>query len=140
MIFLDTSIFIAAAQLSHIHHEPSAKLLRESKRENTAAALQSLAETYNTLSGMPPPHRLPPPAALVIVQQMRKQVRLFGLNESEYAAAIEDAVVKGLSGALIYDALIVRCARKAQATRIYSWNARHFNVVAPDLTSIIFVP
>jgi predicted nucleic acid-binding protein len=45
-----------------------------------------------------------------------------------------------LSGGIIYDALLMSCARKADAERIYTWNERHFRLVAPDLADRIVTP
>jgi len=140
MIFLDTSIFIAAAQALHINHEPSAKLLKRATRKTAAASLHSLAETYNVLSGMPQPFRMPPIAVAKIIEQMRERVRLVGLTEAEYAATIEGVAGLGLSGGIVYDALHMRCARKAGATRIYSWNARHFKLVDPEMAGMVYFP
>jgi predicted nucleic acid-binding protein len=41
---------------------------------------------------------------------------------------------------MIYDALLLACARKAAAERIYTWNERHFKLVAPDLAERIVAP
>jgi hypothetical protein len=35
---------------------------------------------------------------------------------------------------------LLACARKIQAERIYTWNARHFQMVAPDLAGRIMTP
>jgi predicted nucleic acid-binding protein len=140
MIFLDTSIFVAAAQTRHIHHKPSAKLLKQASHKDAAASLHSLAETYNVLSGMPPPFRLPPMAVVRIIEQMRARVRLISLTETEYASTIERIAGQGLTGGMVYDALLMRCARKAGATRIYSWNARHFKLIDPELAGIVYFP
>jgi predicted nucleic acid-binding protein len=45
-----------------------------------------------------------------------------------------------LSGGIIYDALLIACARKIDAERIYTWNVRHFQMVAPDLAERIVEP
>ncbi len=44
------------------------------------------------------------------------------------------------TGAIIYDALILACARKARAEVIYTWNVKHFRLVAPDLSDRIVEP
>jgi len=46
----------------------------------------------------------------------------------------------GRSGGMIYDALLLACARKVQAERIYTWNVKHFQTVAPDLADRIMTP
>jgi predicted nucleic acid-binding protein len=140
MNFLDTSVLVAGAQPSHIHYEPSRKLLDQANRSNSACSLHSLAETYSILSGLPKPARFPPEAALRIVEQARQRLQVISLTEKEYAATIVALASEGLSGGIVYDALLVQCARKANAKRIYSWNARHFKLVAPDLADRIFVP
>jgi len=140
MIFLDTSVLVAAAQISHIHYEPSRKLLEQANRTNSACGLHSLAETYSILSSLPQSARFPPTAALRMVEQARQRLQVIALTEKEYIATIEKLASEGLSGGIVYDALLLQCARKVNAKRIYSWNARHFKLVASDLASRIFVP
>lgn len=140
MIFLDTSILIAAAQSSHIHYEHSAELLRSATRSTTACGAHSLAETYATLSGMPKPARLPLPAVMRIVEQIRERVKIVTLTDKEYLATLERLSAAGLIGGIAYDALLIECARKVDSKRIYSWNARHFRLLAPDLADRIFTP
>lgn len=41
---------------------------------------------------------------------------------------------------MIYDALILACARKVKADRIYTHNLKHFRQLAPDLTASIMAP
>jgi predicted nucleic acid-binding protein len=90
--FLDTSILVGAAQTTHLHYEPSRKLVAEAKRNNTACGIHSLAETYSILSGLPRPHKLPPEAALRIVEQAREHMQVVNLTEKEYVATIQATV------------------------------------------------
>jgi predicted nucleic acid-binding protein len=46
----------------------------------------------------------------------------------------------GLAGGIVFDALLLACARKVDAERIYTWNVRHFRMVAPDLAERIVTP
>jgi predicted nucleic acid-binding protein len=62
------------------------------------------------------------------------------LTAEEYVAAVDGLAGLGHSGGMIYDALIVACARKAKASRIYTLNPRHFRLVAPDLAARIVEP
>jgi predicted nucleic acid-binding protein len=41
---------------------------------------------------------------------------------------------------MIFDALLLACARKSHAERIYTWNEKHFRMVAPDLADRITNP
>ena len=63
----------------------------------------------------------------------RARGRVVGLTEDEYLATLADASERGLSGGVVYDALIARAAAKAKA-RILTFNARHFRRVCrnPD--------
>jgi predicted nucleic acid-binding protein len=45
-----------------------------------------------------------------------------------------------MPGGIIYDALLAACAHKVNAERIYTWNVRHFKLVAPDLEARIMTP
>ena len=54
--------------------------------------------------------------------------------------AIEQAAGLSLTGPIIYDALILACARKIKAAVIYTQNVRHFRQAAPDLAHIIREP
>jgi predicted nucleic acid-binding protein len=62
------------------------------------------------------------------------------LDPEEYITAIRDAAKLRIAGGTIYDALLVKCARKVGAQRIYTWNVLHFKLVAPDLAERIFTP
>jgi predicted nucleic acid-binding protein len=46
----------------------------------------------------------------------------------------------GPAGGIIYDALLLACARKCKADRIYTFNERHFTRIAPDVAVRIQAP
>ncbi len=83
---------------------------------------------------------MPPAIAWQIVNHTSKRFRVVALTTSEYLAAIEALTKLGHSGGMIYDALLLACARKVQATRIYTLNVKHFRLVAPDLADRIREP
>jgi predicted nucleic acid-binding protein len=74
------------------------------------------------------------------IESMQQQTTMITLDEGEYFETIDAMSRRGMSGAVIYDALILACARKVQAERIYTWNLRHFRAVAPDLAARIVTP
>ena len=55
---------------------------------------------------------------------------IIALNGEEYADALQPSAVLGIGGGGIYDAMFARCAIKAKAKAIYTWNTRHYNCVA----------
>ena len=83
---------------------------------------------------------MPPSDAATLVAHTSKRLTVVSLTPTEYLAAIQGLATLGHSGAMIYDALLLACARKAKANRIYTLNQKHFRLVAPDLASRIHEP
>lgn len=95
------------------------------KRRDFCAA-HSLAEVYATMTRLPGRHRLSGEQVLLFLDNIREHLTLIALTGDEYHAAIRDAVGDGVIGGTIYDAVIARCALKAKADTVYTWNTRHF--------------
>lgn len=140
MNFYDTSILVAAAQQWHPRHEVSVGVLPKTGSRTASVAAHSLAELYSVLTRLPAPVRLPVEAALAVVEQVQQEMSVVTLTAKEYIEALRRFAAADLRGGIVYDALIVECARKAQARRIYTLNARHFRTVAPDLAARIVEP
>jgi predicted nucleic acid-binding protein len=140
VIFLDTSVWVASFSDRHPHHEASRPLLARLRRNNSACAAHSLAEVYASLTRLPGESRAHPRTAVQFLESMQQHTKVIALDSDEYFEAIDGMSRRGLSGAVIYDALILACARKARAERIYTWNLRHFRMVAPDLAAKIVTP
>jgi predicted nucleic acid-binding protein len=139
-VFLDTSVLIAANDIDHERHAESRPLLVAATRENCACAAHSLAETYANLSIVKGGRQQRPETALRLVEQIAGRMMVVALDPEEYITAIRDAAKLRIAGGTIYDALLVKCARKVGAQRIYTWNVLHFKLVAPDLAERIFTP
>jgi len=75
-----------------------------------------------------------------VVAHTAQRFKTISLTEPEYVQAVEGLARLGHSGGMIYDALILACARKSKARRIYTLNPRHFCLIAPDLSSRIIEP
>ena len=140
MIFLDTSVLIATAQVSHVHHKPSCDLWNQCARHSTAISSHTIAEVFNTLTAMPPALRLAPRDAVLAVETFLLRLTTVSLSAEEYMETLRRTANLGHSGGMIYDALHLSCARKIQAERIYTWNVKHFQMVAPDLAERIVTP
>ena len=89
---------------------------------------------------MPPPHRFLPAQALLILEDIRSKFDCIALTAEEVFNTAQQAAKLKLPGGIIYDALLLTCARKVGADRIYTWNVRHFQMVAPDLADRIVTP
>lgn len=139
-VFLDTSVLIAANDLADPRHQPSFSLFSAAQPETTACGAHTLAETYSVLSRLPGAKKRRPEYASFLIDQIVARVTVYSLTPEEYAATIRIAASKSLAGGIIYDALLLACARKSQAERIYTWNEKHFRIVAPDLANRIVTP
>jgi predicted nucleic acid-binding protein len=131
---------VAASTVSDKRHDACVDLLAAADRRGGCCAMHSLAELFNVLSGRPLPLRMSPSEAAKVVAHLARRFTTISLTASEYVQAVEGLAKLGHSGGMIYDALIVACARKAKAIRIYTLNPRHFRLVAPDLAARILEP
>jgi predicted nucleic acid-binding protein len=138
--FFDTSVLVAAFRGDHPQHAPSLKLLAHARRRHSACALHSLAEVYSVMSTLPVRPVIPPEQVLLFVEEIRERCALITLSEAEYAETIRSLAEQGVVGGRTYDALLLRCAAKARAETIYTWNLKHFHALAPKLGSRIRTP
>ena len=140
MIFLDTSVIIAASTPSDPRNEVSITRLASAEAAGASLAAHSLAELFAVLTGRPLPTKVPPVLAEQIVRHTSKRFHTVTLTTGETLNAVQGLAMLGHSGGMIYDALLIACARKVAATRIFTWNQRHFRLIAPDLARIIREP
>ncbi|MFZ0677233.1 PIN domain-containing protein [Candidatus Binatus sp.] len=124
--FFDTSVLIPVFIEDHEHHERSLKAFLNADKKHDCCAAHTLAEVYATMTRLPGRHRLSGEQALLFLENIRERLSLVTLTGDEYHAAIKDASEAGVIGGTLYDALIARCAVKAKAEAIYTWNTRHF--------------
>jgi predicted nucleic acid-binding protein len=139
MKFCDTTVLVAAVQPGHVHHNKAFSLYVSAQRATHAVAAHSMAEMYSTLSGAQRP-KLTSQSAFKLVADASKRFALITLDPQEILATAQQCSANGIAGGTVYDALILACARKVQAETIYTFNLRHFQRIAPDLTSIIMEP
>jgi predicted nucleic acid-binding protein len=125
--FLDTSVLVAAFYGEHEHHKPSIALLADQKKSTGCTAAHCLAEVYAVLTGMPGKDRVSPDEALLFLGDVRERLTLTVLDEVEYCKVLEEGAAAGMAGGATYDAIIARCAMKANAQTLYTWNVKHFN-------------
>jgi predicted nucleic acid-binding protein len=138
--FLDTSVLISASDADHPGHKPSAALLAAATKQATACGAHTLAEVYAVLSRLPGGKRQRPEFAGVLVEQIVGRTTVVHLTAEEYSETIRKTAQSLFAGGIVFDALLLSCARKVEAERIYTWNLRHFRLVAPDLADKIVTP
>lgn len=143
-VFCDTTILIASVLESHADHDRAFSVMervRSGKDEGVIAA-HSLAEVYSSLTRMPVPFRHSPELALLSIEEnILKHFKISALSGDEYAALVREAALARVQGGMMYDALIVKCAIKENVSRIFTFNVKHFQAVAPSrLLKIIVAP
>ncbi|MCC7157562.1 MAG: PIN domain-containing protein [Bryobacterales bacterium] len=133
--FFDTSALVPVFYGDHIHHEASLARFIEFNRATGCCAAHSLAEVYSTLTRMPGKHRISAEQAMLFIGSIRERLSIIVLTGDEYADALQASAALGIVGGGIYDALLAHCAIKAGAEEVYSWNARHYTLCGPGVTS-----
>jgi len=138
--FFDTNVLVAASVREHPHHPASIARLAQYEAGGGACAAHTLAEVYSNLTRFPKGYSVAPLDALRILSHIHETFHIVALTPRETLLTIEACAELDLRGAIVYDALLVACARKIKARHIYTHNIKHFRVVAPDLASIIVEP
>ncbi|MCC6586018.1 MAG: PIN domain-containing protein [Bryobacterales bacterium] len=139
-VFLDTSVLVPVALAEHPHHSASTKLLAACRPTAACCAAHSFVETYSTLTRLPSPYRHSPEEASKFVQMIGAHLTPVALEVGEYSQAITDAARLRISGGLVYDYLIWRCAEKARATVMMTWNLKHYLPFAGPASEIVRTP
>lgn len=138
--FIDTSVFVAAFWKGHPQHDASLTLVSKANRKKSGCGAHTLAEVYATMTALPVKDVIPSDQAMLFVQEVRERCQIVTLDESDYWETISMAAERELTSGRIYDALLLRCAVKINAARIYTWNLKHFRSIAPSLADRIRTP
>ena len=138
--FLDTSVLVPAFVDKHEHHYKSWNLLADADKRSSWCAAHSLAEVYATLTRLPGRNRLSGEQVMLFIENIREHVTPVALTADEYYAALLEVSAIGIAGGTTYDALIARCALKAKADTIYTWNLRHFEQFGSWITERLRTP
>lgn len=138
--FFDTSALVPVFYGDHEHHEASAATFKRYRRQQAACGAHTLAEVYSSLTRMPGRDRISSDQAMLFLGHLRQRLTIVALTETEYFQAIEDNAALGIVGGTIYDALLARCAIKARAETLYTWNLRHYKLLGPDIEKLLKTP
>ena len=128
MIFLDSSILVAALVEDEDAHESCLRLLA---RRGPAIWSHALAEVYSTLTGGRLGFRIAPGLAAELIEtSLRPRLQLFDLPTDSLLAALQQAEPAGARGGALYDFLHLFVARESGARQFYTLNERHFTALA----------
>jgi predicted nucleic acid-binding protein len=138
--FFDTSVLIPVFMEDHEHHEASLAAFVAADKKQACCAAHSLAELCSALTRLPGKHRLSGEQVLLFLEAIEEHLTVIALESREYSSAIRQAAAEGIVGGMLYDALLARCAWKAGAEVIYTWNLQHFRRLGPGVASRVKTP
>jgi predicted nucleic acid-binding protein len=141
--YFDTTVLVAAAVAGHVHHAQSLSTLLAVRNKTVSGCVSGhgLSELYAVLTRAPfRPPIYPLEAWKLISANVLPNFEILNLTPEMYRDTIEVCANHGWIGGRIYDALHLSCARQAACERIYTFNVRHFQQLAPDLAGRIGAP
>lgn len=138
--FFDTSVLVAAFWVDHPNHEASFHVVNRATPRRCAIAAHTLAEFYATMTALPLRDAIEPDQVLLFIEEIRKRCTLILLTADDYTETVERMAEQHQISGRIYDALILCCASKWQATAIYTWNLKHFKALDTKLSSKVRTP
>lgn len=142
-VLFDTSALIPALVEAHPFHARALPWLMRA-RSNEIQLLVSchgLAELYATLSTLPVSPRITPARSSQLVQDIvATATDLVPLSPEDYTIVVRRISERGLTGGVIYDALIARAAERSGAERLLTLNPSHFRRVWPEGEALLLVP
>jgi len=138
-VLFDTSVLVPHCVIAHPHRMQALAVIAESKRSGNdcCISLHSLAETFAVLSALPINPRISAEKALFLIEmEILQYFIIVPLSVDAYRQAMVDVARVGRSGGAIYDALILQSARSINASRLYTFNDKHFRSLLQDGESL----
>ena len=139
----DTSVLVAAIVEPHPMHTRALPWLQRAKAEEIdfLVASHTLAELYAALTTLPLKPRISPLTAWRLVHDnIETSAKIISLSPSDYKDTIKYMSELGLTGDIIYDALIVKAAQKSGVERLLTFNADDFVRLWPGGENFIYIP
>ena len=136
----DTSVLLPALVENHPRHGDAASRLDQAYAGEIQLVIcaPAVAELFSTLTALPISPRISPDEARrLIVENVLGHAEVVPLDASDYETVMNQMADRGLSSGIVYDALHVQAAQKADVDRLWTLNERDFNRVWPDHGDII---
>lgn len=136
---VDSSVLVAALLTWHERHAAAREALERllSAPEDVVVGVDVLLETYSVLTRLPAPHRLAPDDAEGLLRENFRRCRTESLSGRQAWALLRSLPERGVAGGAVYDARIVASALKGGASRILTFNSRHFERLAPEGLDVV---
>ena len=138
--FFDTSVLLPTFLEDHVHHEASLRAFLKADKKQGCCGAHSIAELYATATRLPGKHRLSGEQVMLFLENVRERLAIVTLTAEDYYVAVKEAAAAGIVCGTIYDALLARCAMKAGAEIIYTWNQKHFQQFSAEIAKRLRIP
>jgi predicted nucleic acid-binding protein len=139
-VFCDTSVLIPLFYGDHQHHDDSIGVIGRLQSGEGFCGSHNLVETYSSLTRMPGIYRVSAERARLFITGLREKFQPIALTAEEYASTLDRYSAAGITGGAIYDAMLARCAVKAGAEILLTWNLRHFTRFGPEIAQLVKTP
>jgi predicted nucleic acid-binding protein len=142
-LLFDTSILVAGFVASHPKHHLAIDWLKRIKTNEHSfyVAGHSLAECFAVLTKLPLSPKISPETAHYLIKEnIEKLANIIVLSPSDYKKIIFELTELSLTGGIIYDAIILKAAKKAAVDKILTFNLRDFVKLIPNEPSFILSP
>lgn len=134
-VLLDTSVFVPALVPALPQHEKAVPHVESAHRGETSLVVSShaLAECYSSLTSLPVRPAVTPGQARRLIDKNIADAadEIVSLEADEYLTILQRMTDLGLESGAVYDALHVRCAEKAAADELRTFNGRDFRRMPP---------
>jgi len=134
-IYVDTNILVAAAAEEHPHHLQSFELIFQVQNGDFQGFISThgLAEFYAVLTRTPfIPRMYPADAGRFLDDDILPHFQVVTLSADDYRAVLSRCAATGIASGRIFDALHLHSAAIAGCDRIYTFNVKHFRLLAPE--------
>jgi predicted nucleic acid-binding protein len=142
-ILFDTSVLVAAIVQVHPMHARALPWLKRAKmrRDTGIVSAHTLAELYAVLTTLPIQPRISPELAKRLIHDnILAACQVIPLTQSDYETVISRLAERGLTGGVIYDALILHAATKTHVDVIVTLNEKDLSRIDPSLANKITAP
>lgn len=139
-VFCDTSVLIPLFYGDHQHHDASIRAVEQLQPGESFCASHNLLEVYSSLTRMPGRFRVSAERAGLFIAGLRERFQAVALTPGEYSSMLDHQSAAGITGGAIYDAMIARCAVKAEVETLLTWNLRDFTRFGPEVAQLLKTP
>ena len=142
-VMFDTSVLVAGMVEPHPAHDRALSWLKRARAGDLEffVARHALAELFAVLTTLPVSPRISPGTARGLIREnVAGPAKTISLSAADYRAVIRRVSDLGLSGGIVYDAMIARAAKKIQVDRLLTLNPEDFKRIWPEGTSLITIP